>query len=76
MSRPEAALRWPSAAAWVSALRLALSATDRARRIHAGGLRRVARRANLRLGMVSLDFASWNQLDGWLRQVDGLWRAV
>jgi hypothetical protein len=26
--------------------------------------------------MVSLNFTSWNQLDGWLRQVDGLRRAA
>jgi hypothetical protein len=26
--------------------------------------------------MVSLNFASWNQLDGWLRQVEGLRRAA
>jgi hypothetical protein len=26
--------------------------------------------------VVSLSFASWNQLDGWLRQVDGLRRAA
>jgi hypothetical protein len=26
--------------------------------------------------LVSLNFASWNQLDGWLRQVDGLRRAA
>jgi hypothetical protein len=26
--------------------------------------------------MVSLNFASWNQLDGWLRRVDGLRRAA
>jgi hypothetical protein len=26
--------------------------------------------------VVSLNFASWNQLDGWLRRVDGLRRAA
>jgi len=26
--------------------------------------------------MVSLNFASWNQLDGWLRQIEGLRRAA
>jgi hypothetical protein len=26
--------------------------------------------------LVSPDFASWNQLGGWLRQVDGLRRAA
>jgi hypothetical protein len=26
--------------------------------------------------MVSRIFASWNQLDGWLRQVDTLWRVA
>lgn len=40
-----------------------------------------ARRANV-LGVseprevVSRTFASWNQLDGWLRQVEALWRAA
>jgi hypothetical protein len=29
-----------------------------------------------RLELVSLDFASWNQLDGWLRQVEGLRRVA
>jgi hypothetical protein len=27
-------------------------------------------------GVVSLNFASWNQLDGWLRAVEGLRRAA
>ncbi len=27
-------------------------------------------------GMASLPFAIWNQLDGWLRQVEGLRRAA
>jgi hypothetical protein len=32
--------------------------------------------ADLSVFMLSVSFASWNQLDGWLRQVDGLWRAA
>ena len=28
------------------------------------------------LEMVTLNFASWNQLDGWLRQVEGLRRVA
>ena len=27
-------------------------------------------------GVVSLNFASWNQLDGWLRQIEGLRRVA
>jgi hypothetical protein len=28
------------------------------------------------MGVVTLDFASWNQLDGWLRLVEALRRAA
>jgi hypothetical protein len=28
------------------------------------------------VGVVSPTFASWNQLDGWLRQIEGLRRAA
>jgi hypothetical protein len=71
MSRPEAAFMWPSAAAWVSGLRLALFGHRPLAEHMRAGLRRVTRRAYPRWGMlVTQTFASWNQLDGWLRQVD------
>jgi hypothetical protein len=31
---------------------------------------------NLQFSLVSLNFASWNHLDGWLRQLDGIRRVA
>ena len=73
MSRPEAAFMWPSAATWVSGLRLALFGHRRLAEHMRAGLRRVTRRAYPRWGMlVSLNFVSWNQIATWLRGFDGL----
>jgi len=73
MSRPEAAFMWPSAAAWVSGLRLALFGHRPLAEHMRAGLRRVTRRAYPRCGMlVSLTFASWNQMASWLSQLQGL----
>ena len=73
MSRPEAAFMWPSAAAWVSGLRLALFGHRPLAEHMRARLRRVTRRAYPRWGMlVSRIFASWNQTASWLRQLDRL----
>ena len=52
MSRPEAAFMWPSAAAWVSGLRLALFGHRPLAEHMRAGLRRVTRRAYPRWGML------------------------
>jgi hypothetical protein len=38
--------------------------------------RRSRTAARLKTSVVSLNLASWNQLDGWLRQIEGLRRAA
>ena len=63
---------WPSAAAWVSGLRLALFGHRPLAEHMRAGLRRVTRRAHPRWGMlVTQIFTSWNQMAEWLRRVDG-----
>ena len=60
---------WPSAAAWVSGLRLALFGHRPLAEHMRAGLRRVTRRAYPRWGMlVTQIFMSWNPLSSWLRQ--------
>jgi hypothetical protein len=77
MSRPEAAFMWPSAAAWVSGLRLALFGHRPLAEHMRAGLRRVTRRAYPRWGMlVSLTFASWNRIGEWLRRLEQLRRVA
>ena len=73
MSRPEAAFMWPSAAAWVSGLRLALFGHRPLAEHMRAGLRRVTRRAEPRCGMlVTLTFTSWNQVGECLRRLESL----
>ena len=77
MSRPEAAFMWPSAAAWVSGLRLALFGHRPLAEHMRAGLPRVTRRAYPRWRiLVTRIFASWNPLAVWLRQIEGLRRAA
>jgi hypothetical protein len=77
MSRPEAAFMWPSAAAWVSGLRVALFGHKPLAEHIRAGLRRVTRRVYPRWGMlVTQIFTSWNQMSSWLSLLQGLQRVA